>query len=172
MKNIILLLLCFTLVMTQAQEINQVIIDSDLEREILIGQVDEIGLSQSVFVEDWEDRVDIYAPDKVVAKQIKKYLKKHEEISIRVFFASWCGDSKEHIPDFVKLCQKAKIKDVQYYALSRMKSMPNMDEDKYQIEYVPTFIVYREGLEIGRIIETPEVSLEKDLWKLLAKEPK
>jgi hypothetical protein len=35
------------------------------------------------------------------------------------------------------------------------------------IERVPTFIVYKNNLEIGRIIETPEETLEKDLSKIV-----
>jgi len=82
-------------------------------------------------------------------------------------FATWCGDSKEQMPHFVKLCHKAAIENVSYYALSRKKLMPGMDRDQYKIELVPTFIVFRGGQEIGRIIETPQVSLEKDLWRIL-----
>jgi hypothetical protein len=35
------------------------------------------------------------------------------------------------------------------------------------IERVPTFIIMNEGIEIGRIIETPEETLEADLLKIL-----
>lgn len=167
MKKLVLILISSMIfIHVQSQEINQIIMDPDLEREILLGEVNESGLSESVFLMDWEDRVDIYAPDKAITKKLKKYFKKNADVNIVVFFASWCGDSKEHMPDFVKLAHKANIKNVSYYALSRAKSMPAMDEEKYQIEYVPTFIVYRGDQEIGRIVETPEVSLEKDLWKI------
>lgn len=86
-----------------------------------------------------------------------------------MYFASWCGDSKEHLPHFVKLAQKAKIKNVKYIALSRQKSLPNKDIREFGIEYVPTFIVFNRNEEIGRIIETPEISLEQDLLKMLTK---
>lgn len=167
MKKLMMLLMSLMIIIqVQSQEINRLMMDPDLEREVLIGQVNESGLEQSIFVEGWEERVDIYAPDKAITKKLKKYFKKNADVKIVVFFASWCGDSKEHMPNFVKLVHKAKIKNVSYYALSSAKSMPAMDEEKYQIEYVPTFIVYRADQEIGRIVETPEVSLEKDLWEI------
>lgn len=166
-KVISLFLLSFAFMQLSAQDINKVMMDTDLEREVLIGLMDEKGLSNPIFVEEWEDRVAIYQPDKMVTKKLKKYFKKNKDIQVQVFFASWCGDSKEHMPDFVKLAKKAKIKKVTYFALSRQKSMPNMDEEKYQIELVPTFIIYRNDEEIGRIVETPAVSLEKDLWEIL-----
>lgn len=151
----------------KAQEINQVKTDPLIEAEIFLGPMNETGLAQPLFVENWNDRVDQYIPDKVWTKKIRKYLKRNPEVSIIVFFASWCGDSKEHMPDFVKLAHQAKMKKVNYYALDRKKTMPGMDMEKYGIEYVPTFIVYNGGLEIGRIVESPAFSLEKDLWEIL-----
>ena len=45
---------------------------------------------------------------------------------------------------------------------------PKQDElHGYEIEYVPTFIFYREDKEIGRIIETPILSLEEDMLAIL-----
>jgi hypothetical protein len=41
-----------------------------------------------------------------------------------------------------------------------------MNVDAMQIKNVPTFIFYREGMEIGRIIEKPTNSLESDLYEL------
>lgn len=150
-----------------AQEINQVMIDPDLEKEILIGLVDEQGLINPIFVGDWNDKMEIYTPDKIVTKKLKKYFKKNKDVKVLVFFASWCHDSQIQMPDFVRLAQKVKMKDVSYYALNRKKVMPGMNIDKYNIELVPTFIVYIGDEEIGRIIESPEVSLEKDLWKIV-----
>lgn len=167
-KILIIVILSVACFQIQAQEINQIMVDPDLDREILIGLVDEKGLSQSIFVEDWEDRVDIYYPDKVATKNLKKYLKKNKDVYILVFFASWCGDSEEHMPDFVKLSKEVKMRNVVYYALNREKTMPNMQKEKYEIEFVPTFVVYRGAHEIGRIVESPELSLEKDLWKIMS----
>jgi hypothetical protein len=43
-------------------------------------------------------------------------------------------------------------------------------KEYYDVERVATFIVYRNGREIGRIIESPGISLEKDLLKILQKQ--
>lgn len=174
MKNLALFLILVLISLeTQGQNINQVIIDPDLDRKILLGQVDESGLTNPIFVENWQGSYDIYVPDKVVTKKLKKLFKKDKDLSVMVFLASWCGDSKEHLPDFVKLAHKIKLKNVSYFALNRKKIMPEMDEIKFRIERVPTFIVYQGDQEIGRIIETPEVSLEKDLLQIVenAKHP-
>lgn len=166
-KTIAFIILSLAFFPGKAQEMNQVKIDPLIEGEIFLGQMNETGMSQPLFVENWKDRVDQYIPDKVWTKKIRKYLKRNPEVSIVVFFASWCGDSQEYVPDFVKLAHQAKMKKVSYYALDRKKAMPGMDIEKYRIEYVPTFIVYRGELEIGRIVESPALSLEKDLWGIL-----
>ena len=153
-------------VQIQAQSFNQHIIDPDLDREILMGEIDEDALSDPIFVEDWQDRYDIYLPDRVVARKLKKIFRKHKDISIKVFLATWCGDSRQHLPDFVKLVHKTKLKNTRYFALNRQKEMDDLDLiDLYSfnIERVPTFVIYKGEQEIGRIVETPQVSLEKDL---------
>jgi len=167
MKKILsIIIIAMLSIQLQAQSINQHIIDPDLDKEILMGEINEEGLSDPIFVEDWQDRYDVYLPDRVVARKLKKIFKKNKDISIKVFMASWCGDSKQHLPDFVKLVHQTKLRDVRYYALNRQKEMDDLDFiDLYSfnIERVPTFIVYKGGQEIGRIVETPQVSLEKDL---------
>lgn len=168
MKKIIsIVIISFAFLQLSAQEINQVMLDPDLKRAVLIGLVNEQGLINPIFVEDWDGKMEIYSPDKVLTKKLKKFFKKNKDIKVIVFFASWCHDSQIQMPDFVKLAQKVKMKNVTFYALSRKKDMPSMDIEKYNIELVPTFIVYREEVEIGRIIESPKVSLEKDLWEMV-----
>jgi thiol-disulfide isomerase/thioredoxin len=166
-KTIFLLAGLMFLGFSYAQEINKTMMDPDLEKEVLIGVIDTKGLQNNIFVEDWKLAQDEYTPDKVTVKNLKKYFRSNKDVQIKAFFASWCGDSKEHMPHFVKLAKKARIKNVDYIALSRKKELPNEDITAYNIEFVPTLIVYKEGKELGRIIETPENSLEKDLLKIL-----
>jgi len=168
MRKTVLLVFGFLfLSVSFAQELNKTMIDPDLEKEILIGQIDVKGLQSPIFIDNWKLAQDEYTPDKLTIKELKNFFRKNKDIKLKVFFASWCGDSKEHIPHFEKIAKKARIKNVKYIALSRAKLLPNEDIGEFGIEYVPTFIVYKEGVELGRIIETPEVSLEKDLLKIL-----
>ena len=45
-----------------------------------------------------------------------------------------------------------------------------LEKDK-NIHHVPTFVVYKERQEIGRIIETPTETLEEDLFNILIGDP-
>ncbi len=56
-------------------------------------------------------------------------------------------------------------------AVNRDKLTPNQDEMGFNIHHVPTVIFYLEGIEMGRFVEEPFGSLEKDLADILLGEP-
>ena len=50
------------------------------------------------------------------------------------------------------------------------KKSPHEDEKVYNVTHVPTFIIKKDGKEIGRITEAPETGfLEKDLLNIINK---
>jgi hypothetical protein len=51
--------------------------------------------------------------------------------------------------------------------VNREKQGLSDEAEELDIEFVPTIIFYKDGSEIGRIVETPAESLEKDLLKIL-----
>ena len=100
------------------------------------------------------------------------------EIAIEVVWGSWCSDSDRELPHFFKILDRARevrarlglgelpIR-IEFVAVDREKTEPaDMLEGKF-IERVPTFIVRRDGKEVGRIIETPQGLLEEDLAVLI-----
>ena len=46
------------------------------------------------------------------------------------------------------------------------KTEPNGREQLYNLKNTPTFILLRNGTEVGRIVERPQISLESDLINL------
>ena len=167
MKRLVLgffLLLFFGL---QAQELNKVIIDPDLNREILIGWVDRDGISSKDFLGDEQQKYEAYHADEESVAYLKNTFSSDESLKILVVFATWCGDSKAHVPDFFKVADLADISNVKYLAVNRKKKAGVIDMSSMDIQLVPTFIVYKGGVEIGRIIESPMYSLENDLVSIL-----
>ena len=97
-----------------------------------------------------------------------------DNVSILIVLGSWCGDSQREVPRFIKMldqCGLAKI-NVTYLGVDLSKQSPVGDYDKLEIKKVPTFIVYRNKVEVGRIIEYPSTSLEQDMLEILSKEIK
>jgi len=72
---------------------------------------------------------------------------------------------------FYKLMDKVEYDSskITVYCVDRDKKTEKGETDNLNITLVPTFIIYRDGMEIGRIIETPKVSLEADLLEILNK---
>jgi thiol-disulfide isomerase/thioredoxin len=92
-----------------------------------------------------------------------------QPVEVKVIFGDWCKDSKKHVPAFIKTMEFADNKAIQvvFINVDRQKKEPSDLIKDLQIESVPTFIVYSNGKEIGRIVETPKVSIENDLANLL-----
>jgi thiol-disulfide isomerase/thioredoxin len=94
-----------------------------------------------------------------------------DDITIKIIMGTWCPDSRREVPRFMK------IMDLWHFPADKLtfigvdinKVSPIGDFDKLGIERVPTFIVYKNNIEEGRIIEVPKTSLEQDLVEILTK---
>ncbi|MEN8138837.1 MAG: thioredoxin family protein [Bacteroidota bacterium] len=144
------------------------IVDPDINKEILIGKVDEEGLKNySVF-----DEADVYYEHYKVDKGIAaKIAVDSENIKIKVVFGSWCGDSKINVPAFQKIVKESGFDktNIEYYAVDRKKTGGDVDLSALNVKYVPTFIFYRDNKEIGRIVEYPKgKSLEEDWLNIVS----
>jgi thiol-disulfide isomerase/thioredoxin len=90
-------------------------------------------------------------------------------LEILVFLGTWCGDSRREVPIFLKTAKAAGLKATSWklYGVDVAKKMEGGLIEQYQIKRVPTFIVLRDGKEIGRIVEYTKVSMEADLIEVL-----
>lgn len=116
---------------------------------------------------EWKKIYDEYQPDMALIAGLRERVR---ELNAEVYFAFWCGDSRNHVPVFLKIIDVLDVPGltVDFYEVER-KASP---EQKYyaaekEVERVPTFIVYRDGREIGRIVENPKVSILEDLLNIL-----
>ncbi len=114
---------------------------------------------------DWfNSNYEDYSPTKnvVVAESFK-------DVTVQVFMGTWCSDSHEWVPRFVKLWEVNGLPTSSIYLTGlhngddKYKQSPDGSEMIYGIERVPTFIFLRDGVEIGRITESPNNSLEEDV---------
>ena len=85
---------------------------------------------------------------------------------------SWCSDSRQWVPDFFKIMDFIHYPSdsVKIICVNRKLQGRKDEADSLNIEKVPTFIFYRNNKELGRIIEEPKVSLEKDMIGILKNE--
>ena len=108
-----------------------------------------------------------------VATVLLNELKAHiAEVSISIYMATWCQDCHTQIPRFYKILNEANIDESRIVnaAMDENKRTPENYEEGMKIEKIPTFIFFKHGEELGRIVEKPTVSLEHDMLKILKKE--
>ena len=151
-----------------AQEVNKKYKDPKLEKQVLVGYCDTTGLKQDVFGVYYNTQFEVYKPKLKVAKSIAAITEKggYEFVTL---FGDWCSDSKLQVGRFDKVLSEARVDFSKrtYIAVDRSKKVPNMDISKYKLLRVPTFIVLYHGEEVGRIVESADNTLEKDLLKIL-----
>jgi len=167
-KSIIFTITIFLCVSSYTQKVNRTIIDTKTQKPILYGKCNLKGLNTGEFGEVYKMEYKYYTPDTQKLNQIKPLLK---NVSFKIIMGSWCGDSREQIPRFIKTLDlmKYKTKKIEIISLDHYFKLNGFDNEKYGIKKLPTIIVYLKKKEIGRIIETPTETLEKDLLNILTK---
>ncbi len=91
---------------------------------------------------------------------------------VTIYLGTWCGDSREWVPQFVSLWQTLGLSTDQldfvalYDGEERYKQGPNGEERGRQVHRVPTFIFERDGEEFARIVERPRTDLLTDVAQI------
>ena len=93
-----------------------------------------------------------------------------QNITIKAFMGTWCGDSQEQTPVFYKILDATDFnyKNLEMVAVDRSKKTPDNLQEGLNIIRVPTFIFYKKGEEIGRFVEYPRESVETDMLKIVS----
>ncbi len=169
MKNFILS--CFFALIylnSFSQEMNTVLYDEKAEQDILIGYCNIEGFTSGLFNDWFQLEYDNYTVDNETLDQIT--LDNLDSLKITIVLGTWCSDSQREFPRFYKVLEKISFsfEYLTIIAVNRTKQAPETTVGELNIQLVPTFIFSKNGKEIGRIIETPEVSLEKDLKKIIS----
>jgi len=92
-----------------------------------------------------------------------------------VFLGTWCPDSAREIPRLWRILDQLPDPlpfTVRYVGVDLGLEDPAGEAPAADISFVPTFVVRREGREVGRVVETPEQSVERDLQELLSLRPR
>jgi len=116
---------------------------------------------------EWQEAYDAYVADEMILKSIAG---KVPALRIDVYLGTWCSDSRQHVPVFIKILAALENSGltVKFYTVEK-KTDPSMKYyvDELEVERVPTFIFYRDDREIGRIIENPQETLAEDFLKIV-----
>ncbi|MEO9871912.1 hypothetical protein [Ekhidna sp.] len=167
MRNLIFLILLSSAFFGVSQPLNRSFENPDGSLKLL-GQITLERLTEEPFGEWYEENYKDHQVDINILSTIEL------PDSITVFMGTWCGDSRREVPRFIKILESQnydmhKLKIICLNTgFQNYKQAPEREERGVDIHRVPTFVFHeREGLEIGRIVEEPVISLEQDILKVL-----
>jgi len=137
----------------------------------LLGRCTAQQLSDEPYSEWSQHEYADYAPNTSILEALTKT--NLSGVHLKIFFGTWCGDSRREVPRMLKLFDAMGLSEeqIELVALDRtdtaLKQSPDGEERGREIYRVPTLIVERNGKEISRLIEHPVLSLERDLLAIL-----
>ena len=142
----------------------------EIEEPILLGIQTKDSLQKTPYRNWFYEAYKNYQPNETVIKELQPLLR---DIRIKAFMGTWCEDSQREIPTFYKILETAGYhpKDLTLITVSRDKDTPDGLEKGLDIEYVPTLLFYKDQKELGRIVESPIETLEKDMLTILSGKP-
>jgi thiol-disulfide isomerase/thioredoxin len=166
LKYLIPLAIIITTIQINSQDY-KIIPDEKKGEPIILGYCPASIIIDSLFKDTWTTEYNNYQPDYGTIDSLEGKL---EDITIKIVFRSTCSDSREQLPRLFKVQNELNysVKSITLIGVNREKQGLSNEAEGLEIELVPTIIFYKDGSEIGRIVETPAESLEKDLLKILS----
>ena len=169
MKKRIIPLISFLILLgcASSKELNTIVFSEQTNQDILTGNGNREVLKKEPFASWYINEyanynVDIETLEKISNEGLKN-------ITVQVILGTWCPDSRREVPRFYKIMDHLNYPEekIILIGVNRNKEAPVKKFQDLQIERVPTFIFYKKQNEIGRIVETPLKSLEKDLLNII-----
>ena len=138
--------------------------------EMLVGKQSKAELLKPPYTLWYNPNNENYKPNAATIAELKKHI---EGVSVTLFMGTWCEDSQQQVPAFYKILEELKFESsaVTLIAMDKSKTTPEQFEKGLNITNVPTFIFYKSGKELYRIVERPMETLEKDMLKIVTAQP-
>jgi thiol-disulfide isomerase/thioredoxin len=136
----------------------------------LLGYFTKSRLSSSPHSEWFIKGYDSYNPDNDIISQLNAIPK--DILTIKIVLGTWCPDSRREVPRFMRIIDlwQYPAEKITFIGVDNAKLSPVGEYESLNIERVPTFIIYKNNIEAGRIIENPKTSLEQDMVNILKNE--
>ncbi len=154
--------------MSFAQDNNKLVTDEKSGKPMLIGLCDRTAFADTSFAWWFNSEFENYSVDSASLKDVSAKL---NDVKITLVLGTWCSDSRREVPRFLKILDLLPfdLKNLNMICVDRSKTAPDCGVEKLDIKFVPTFIFYKNDVEIGRVVEAPKESLEKDFVGIVLK---
>ena len=173
MKNVMIMLV--TVLMTSACFAQQKTGDSVQPYTITVSPKEKILkglLNRSVIESDTTFKwfKDNYKLGRADASAVEAFKKNGSSIHMIVFGGTWCEDTQNLLPQFYRLADASGYADssITLVGVDRQKKTLDNLSDAFHITNVPTFIVMKDGKEIGRVVEYGKYGqIDKELGEIV-----
>ncbi|MFM8913396.1 MAG: tetratricopeptide repeat protein [Flammeovirgaceae bacterium] len=139
----------------------------------LLGVCQLSQLEKEPYANWYQPNFKAYLPNDQVISALKKA--NPSQYTMKIFFGSWCGDTKRELPKMAKILERLSFPQKNLTligvnnSIDAYKQSPQREEAGLNIYRVPTFIIYKNDKEVGRIVEYPAETLERDLLKIFSR---
>jgi thiol-disulfide isomerase/thioredoxin len=142
------------------------IIEDENSGPMLIGYCTRVVFNDSAFASWFNPEYENYEPDSATIEMLKENI---DDVDITIVMGSWCSDSQLYVPEVYKILDEINYPsdDITLIAVNEDKKTDGDEREGLEIEFVPTIIFYKDGSELGRIVELPNESTEEDMLKIV-----
>jgi len=137
---------------------------SILSQKVLVGPLSKEEILKNL--PEWKEVVASYIPNPAIIEKLKSI---NKEVQVELFIGTWCPDCRRHVSAYFKILEMTDnpLIVTSYTGIPREREARQEFIQGKNIERVPTFIIFIDGREKGRIIETPTKSVEEDLLDII-----
>ena len=140
----------------------------DKDHKMLVGVVNRSLIANDTAFGWFNENSKYGQPDPIAVSvfQLEK-----NKFTMVVFGGTWCEDTQNLLPKFYQLVNASGYPEsrISLIAVDRKKQTINNLNKQYNITNVPTFIVLKDGKEVGRVVEYgTEGDITKELGKIVA----
>jgi thiol-disulfide isomerase/thioredoxin len=156
-----------TITTTAAEESKPATVNFSEQSTWLLGYFNRSQMSAEPHSEWFLKGYDTYQPNQDAVNKLTELDKNN--LTIKIVMGTWCPDSRREVPRFMRILDfwNFPAEKVIFIGVDNFKNGPVGEFPSLNIERVPTFIIYKNNIESGRIIENPVTSLEQDMVNIL-----
>lgn len=140
----------------------------DESRKVLRGLITRLDVESDTAFSWFKKNYNLGKPDATSVESFKQHA---NEFQVIVFGGTWCPDTQNLLPQFYRLVDASGYTEnnITLIGVDHSKTtLDNLDKSFHLIN-VPTFIVMKNGKEVGRVVEYGESGeAMKELGKIVA----
>ena len=143
-------------------------VSRDAESKILKGYIDRATIENDTSFKWFKENMKWGNADAAAVQSLQA---NSNNIHFVVFGGTWCHDTQNLLPVFYRLADKSGVGNdkITLIGVDRAKTALNDFHKVFKITNVPTFIVMKDGKEIGRVVEYGKLgAIDKEIGQIVA----